>query len=165
MACEGGGEGGNRRVTRTGKDGTIMVLASHYEGKRLNSPNDLAVDSRGRIYFTDPRYGNRDDVEQFDEQGREIEGVYRIDTDGSVTRIIDHEAQRPNGIAISAEGKGFISLFKERIEIVIVSCFVSRNGIIPHQPFTQVHLRTPTRTERRMRHYRFCLTNRTAGIF
>lgn len=105
MACEGGGEGGNRRVTRTGKDGTIMVLASHYEGKRLNSPNDLAVDSRGRIYFTDPRYGNRDDVEQFDEQGREIEGVYRIDAPGKLSRIITHEVHRPNGILISADDK------------------------------------------------------------
>ena len=56
MACEGG----NRRVTRTEKDGAITVLASHYQGKRFNSPNDLAVDSQGRIYFSDPRYGNRE---------------------------------------------------------------------------------------------------------
>ncbi|MEC9055238.1 MAG: SMP-30/gluconolactonase/LRE family protein, partial [Verrucomicrobiota bacterium] len=55
MACEGGGEGGNRRVTRTEKDGTITILASRYGGKKLNSPNDLAVDSKGRIYFSDPR--------------------------------------------------------------------------------------------------------------
>ena len=101
MACEGG----NRLVTRTEKDGGITVLASHYQGKRFNSPNDLAVDSQGRIYFSDPRYGNRDDVEQRDEQGREIEGVYRIDGPGKISRIITHEVHRPNGILVSADDK------------------------------------------------------------
>ena len=110
-ACEGHREGGNRRVTRTESDGSITVLTDRYEGKRYNSPNDLIIDEKGRIYFTDPRYGGHDGphpVEQFDDDGKAIEGVYRIDTDGSVTRIIDHEAQRPNGIAISAGGKYLI---------------------------------------------------------
>jgi len=105
MACEGGGEGGNRRVTRTEKNGTLTILANRYQGKRLNSPNDLAVDSKGRIYFSDPRYGTRDDLEQFDDQGREIEGVYRIDGPGKITRIITHEVHRPNGILVSADDK------------------------------------------------------------
>ena len=105
MACEGGGEGGNRRVTRTENNGTVTVLANRYQGKRLNSPNDLAVDSKGRIYFSDPRYGNRDDLEQFDKQGREIEGVYRIDGPGKIVRIITHEVHRPNGILVSADDK------------------------------------------------------------
>lgn len=105
LACEGGGEGGNRRVTRTELDGTITVLADRYDGKRLNSPNDLAIDSKHRIYFTDPRYGDRSDLEQFDADGRDIEGVYRIDPDGAITRIIRHEVHRPNGIAISAGDK------------------------------------------------------------
>ncbi len=105
MACEGGGEGGNRRVTRTEKDGTITILASRYGGKKLNSPNDLAVDSKGRIYFSDPRYGNRDDLEQFDKEGREVEGVYRIDAPGRISRIITHEVHRPNGILISADDR------------------------------------------------------------
>ncbi len=103
IACEGGWEGGNRRVTRTELDGTITVLASHYQGKRLNSPNDLTIDRRGRIYFTDPRYGPRDDLEMTDQQGRIVEGVYRIDPDGTLTRIIAHEVVRPNGIAISPD--------------------------------------------------------------
>ena len=110
-ACEGHKEGGNRRVTRTEQDGSITVLTDRYEGKRYNSPNDLAMDAQGRIYFTDPRYGGYEGphpVEQFDADGKAIEGVYRIDTDGSVTRIIEHEAQRPNGIAISADGKYLI---------------------------------------------------------
>ena len=105
MACEGGGEGGNRRVTRTEKDGTITILASRYGGKKLNSPNDLAVDSKGRIYFSDPRYGNRDDLEQFDKEGREVEGVYRIDAPGRISRIITHEVHRPNGILVSADDR------------------------------------------------------------
>ncbi len=103
VACEGGWEGGNRRVTRTEPDGTITVLASHYQGKRLNSPNDLTIDRRGRIYFTDPRYGPRDDLEMTDSQGRIVEGVYRIDPDGTLTRIIAHEVVRPNGIAVSPD--------------------------------------------------------------
>ena len=105
MACEGGGEGGNRRVTRTEKDGTITILAIRYGGKKLNSPNDLAVDSKGRIYFSDPRYGNRDDPEQFDKEGREVEGVYRIDAPGRISRIITHEVHRPNGILVSADDR------------------------------------------------------------
>lgn len=104
-ACEGGGEGGNRRVTRTELDGTITVLATHYRQKRFNSPNDLTIDSEGRLYFTDPRYGDRSDVEQFDDAGKSVEGVYRIDTDGTVHRIITHEVARPNGIEISPDGK------------------------------------------------------------
>ena len=105
LACEGGGEGGNRRVTRTEKDGTITVLANRYRGKKLNSPNDLAIDSKGRIYFSDPRYGNRDDLEQFDEQEREVEGVYRIDATGRISRIITHEVHRPNGILVSTDDR------------------------------------------------------------
>ena len=105
-ACEGGGEGGNRRVTRTEPDGVITVLTDRFEGKRYNSPNDLTKDSNGNIYFTDPRYGPRDDVEQVDADGKQIEGVYRIDAaSGRVTRVITHEVERPNGIAVSSDDK------------------------------------------------------------
>ena len=84
-------------------DGTITVMADNYNGKKFNAPNDLTMDSRGRIYFTDPRYGSREGIEQFDEEGNEIEGVYRIDAPGKVVRIITHEVHRPNGIAISPD--------------------------------------------------------------
>lgn len=110
-ACEGHREGGNRRVTRTEPDGTITVLTDRFEGKRYNSPNDLTIDSKGRIFFTDPRYGGYGEpyeVEQIDDAGKPIEGVYRIDPDGEVTRVIGHEVQRPNGIAVSADGKYLI---------------------------------------------------------
>jgi gluconolactonase len=103
IACEGGGEGGNRRVTRTEANGTITVLADRYQGKRFNSPNDLVVDSNNRIFFSDPRYGDRSDLEMVDDSGRPIEGVYRIDDDGQVTRIIAHQVARPNGLAVTAD--------------------------------------------------------------
>lgn len=96
LAAEGGEEGGNRRITRTEKDGTITVLADRYQGKRFNSPNDLDIDAKGRIYFTDPRYGDRSDMEL------DKECVYRIDPDGTLTRIIK-DMERPNGIAVSAD--------------------------------------------------------------
>lgn len=110
IACEGAGEGGNRRVTRTELDGTITVLADKYEGRRLNSPNDVTIDAQGRIYFTDPHYGPRDDVEQRDAAGKPIEAVYRIDpegndTNGGVTRVLAGEVERPNGLAVSPDGK------------------------------------------------------------
>ena len=90
IACEGGRTGGNRRVTRTELDGTVQVLTSRFENRRYNSPNDLAIDSAGNIYFSDPRYGNREDIEQLDDDGRPIEGVYRIAAeDGKVTQGVD----------------------------------------------------------------------------
>ena len=63
------------------------------------------MDSQGRIYFTDPRYGSREGMEILDDQGRTIEGVYRIDLDGKVTRIIGRELDRPNGILVSADDR------------------------------------------------------------
>jgi gluconolactonase len=98
-------EAGNRRVTRTESDGKITVLTEQYEGKKFNSPNDLTLDSKGRIYFTDPRYGKRDTMEIRDARGELVEGVYRIDAPGQVTRIITHETSRPNGILVSLDDK------------------------------------------------------------
>jgi gluconolactonase len=92
-------ESGARRVTRTERDGSITVLADNYEGKKFNSPNDLAIDSKGRIYFTDPRYGRRDSMEMT------VEAVYRIDGPQKVTRIISGEVNRPNGILISPDDR------------------------------------------------------------
>jgi len=98
LACEGDSTDGGRRVSRTEKDGRVVALADSYNGKRLNSPNDLHLDSRGNIYFTDPRYGDRKGVEQ------DKEAVYRIDPSGKITRVLD-DVQRPNGILISGDNK------------------------------------------------------------
>jgi len=103
VTCEGAefGPGGRRRVVRTDmRTGEIQVLTERYEGKRYNSPNDLAIDPRGNIFFTDPRYG--------DTAGTDLDGeaVYRIDTGGSVRRIISQpEVQKPNGIAFGPDPK------------------------------------------------------------
>ncbi len=99
--CEGAefGPGGGRRVTRTNLvTGQYEILTDQYDGVRYNSPNDICVDGQGRIYFTDPCYGDRSQMEMREE------GVYRIDHDGRVTRIVEQPAiQRPNGIAVTQD--------------------------------------------------------------
>jgi gluconolactonase len=95
----------SRRVTRAEPDGTITVLADNYDGMRFNSPNDLTMDSRARIYFSDPRYGDRQNMEMKDPEGRVVEGVYRIDAPGKVTRVIAHEVDRPNGLLVSPDDR------------------------------------------------------------
>ena len=101
VACEGANTGGNRRVTRTDMTaGKVEVLASAYEGKQLNSPNDLVIATNGRIYFTDPRYGNQDG------RALETEDVYLIDTDGSLRRVATKpDIAKPNGIALAPDQK------------------------------------------------------------
>ncbi len=94
-----------RLVSRREENGNITVLAERFQGARLNQPNDLAIDSKNRIYFTDPCYGDRNALEIRDQSGREVEGVYRIDTDGAITRIITHEVDRPNGLAITPDDR------------------------------------------------------------
>jgi gluconolactonase len=101
VACESEA----RRITRTEPDGTITVLTDRYQGKRYNTPNDLTIDGKGRIYFSDPRYGDRTGMEMLDEEGRTVEGVYRIDPDGKVTRVIGRELERPNGVLVSADDR------------------------------------------------------------
>lgn len=97
VACEGAA-GGGRRVSRLERDGTVTILAERVGGKRLNSPNDLTIDRQGRIYFSDPRYGGGEPREL------ERESVYRIDAPGEVTAVVE-DVQRPNGLAISPDGK------------------------------------------------------------
>jgi gluconolactonase len=98
LACEGADYGG-RRVTRTDmKTGKSVVLAGLYEGKPFNAPNDVTLDEKGRIYFSDPRYLGHEPIEQ------PVMAVYRIDTDGKVHRIIT-DAGKPNGVAVSPDQK------------------------------------------------------------
>lgn len=104
LHCEGaefGSELGGRRVTRTNlRTGEYEVLTNRYDGLRYNSPNDICVDGEGRIYFTDPCYDDRSIMEM------DCDAVYRIDTDGAVTRILSQpDIQRPNGIAVTQDSK------------------------------------------------------------
>lgn len=96
VTCFDGKDGGARAVWRYEHDGSVTVLATHYQGKLLNAPNDLCFDRSGNIYFTDPRYGYRHDVEQ------DCMAVYRINVDGSITRVID-DAETPNGILLTPD--------------------------------------------------------------
>lgn len=98
VACEGANTGGGRRVSVTEKDGSVKTLADGFDGKRFNSPNDLTIDAKGRVYFSDPRYVG--------DQNRELdhESVYRIDPDGKVTRVVS-DVTKPNGLVISPDGK------------------------------------------------------------
>lgn len=94
-----------RSVSRITRDGKRTVLTDSFGGKKYNQPNDLTIDSKGRVYFSDPRYGPRDDMQQKDADGKTIEGVYRIDTDGKVSRVLGREVDRANGVLVSADDK------------------------------------------------------------
>jgi gluconolactonase len=88
-----------RRVTRTSKKGAVEVLASKFEGKRLNAPNDIIVRRDGHIYFTDPAFGDQQDNRELD-----FFGVYHITPKGDLEAIARWKT-RPNGITLSANGK------------------------------------------------------------
>jgi gluconolactonase len=98
LAAEGADHGG-RRLTRTDmKTGKTYIVAGLFEGKPFNSPNDITLDEKGRIYFSDPRYLGHEAIDQ------PVQAVYRVDTDGSVHRIIT-DAGKPNGVAVSPDQK------------------------------------------------------------
>ena len=93
----------SRRVTRTEHDGSITVIADRFDGKRLNSPNDVVVKSDGSIWFTDPSYGILMDYEGERAQS-EIGAchVYRVDPSGRITIVAD-DYVKPNGLAFSPD--------------------------------------------------------------
>jgi gluconolactonase len=95
LACQGG----DRRIVSISPKGEITVLADKYESKKFNSPNDLWIDPNGGIYFTDPRYGNRDGMEQ------DGEHVYYLTPDRKkVIRVIS-DMVRPNGVIGTPNGR------------------------------------------------------------
>ena len=102
VTCEHSG----RQVSRTEHDGRITCIADRYKGKRLNSPNDVAVKSDGSIWFTDPTYGIDSDYE-----GNRAESeigashVYRVDGQSGVSRIVADDFVKPNGLAFSPDEK------------------------------------------------------------
>ncbi|MGP3959988.1 SMP-30/gluconolactonase/LRE family protein [Nonomuraea sp. 3N208] len=109
-------EHGNRRVTRTEHDGSITVIADRWEGKRLNSPNDVVVRSDGSIWFTDPPYGILSNYEGFAAE-QEIDGchVYRVDPVAGDVRVVADDFARPNGLAFSLEeSRLYVADTKER---------------------------------------------------
>ena len=94
---------GDRRIARLEKDGKFTTLADKYQGKRLNSPNDLVYHASGDLYFTDPPYGL---PKQMQDPGKELDfqGVYRLKPNGDLT-LLTKEMSRPNGIGLSPDEK------------------------------------------------------------
>jgi len=92
-----------RRVTRTEYDGTITVICDNYEGKRLNSPNDVVVKSDGSIWFTDPRFGILGNYEGAIGEPELPMNVYRVDGNTAAVTIVADGIIAPNGLAFSPD--------------------------------------------------------------
>ena len=99
VACEGSDKGGRCVARYDVKTGKRIVLAERFMGKHFNAPNDLCIDLKGRIYFTDPRY--------LGDEPRELKyrAVYRVGKDGGTVIEITHDVEKPNGIALSPDQK------------------------------------------------------------
>lgn len=110
-------EHGNRRVTRLEKNGTLTVLADRYEGKRLNSPNDLVYRSDGALYFTDPPFGL---PKFFDDPKKELpySGLFLL-KDGKLT-LLSNELTGPNGLAFSPDERFlYVDNWDEKKKVVM----------------------------------------------
>ena len=99
IACEGSDEGGQAVSSWDVKTKKRTVLADRYKGKRFNAPNDMTIDTKGRIYFSDPRY--------LGHEKRELEhrAVYRLDPETKEVVEITHDCEKPNGVSLSPDGK------------------------------------------------------------
>jgi gluconolactonase len=95
-------EHGQRRVTRTEWNGAITVIADSYQGKRLNSPNDVVVHSDGSIWFTDPHYGIMTNYEGYQSAQELPCNVYRVDPSGTTEAVLT-DFHGPNGLAFSPD--------------------------------------------------------------
>ena len=96
-------EHGARRVTRTEPDGQVTVIADSYQGKRLNSPNDVVVKSDGSIWFTDPHYGIMTDYEGYRSEQELPCHVYRVDPEGGAPEVVADDFAGPNGLCFSPD--------------------------------------------------------------
>ncbi len=93
------------RVTRTELDGTVVILASHYNGKELNSPNDIVVKSDGAIYFSDPVYGRRERVGIPRPQDLNFQATFRLDPISNTLIPLVSDFENPNGLCFSLDEK------------------------------------------------------------
>lgn len=119
IACEGSDtEHNNPRVTRTDlKTGKIEVIASNFEGKSFNGPNDVTIDSKGRLYFTDPAPDATSQAAAKPANATGTPGVYRIDTDAKITRLLaGPDTEWPNGLVISPDDKTFYLIEANKTE-------------------------------------------------
>ncbi len=122
---------GNRRVVRLNEQGfTKTVLADRYDGKRLNSPNDLVYRSNGDLYFTDPPYGltglNASPAKEL-----KVNGVYRLDARGRLTQVIS-DLTFPNGVAFSPDERTLYIQVSDPENAVWMAYDVMADGSVAH---------------------------------
>ena len=97
-------EHASSQVTRTERDGRITTVASHYQGKELNSPNDIVCAANGAIYFSDPPYGRADYYGVPRPQQLSFQGVYRVGADPKSPDLLVDDFDKPNGLCFSLDG-------------------------------------------------------------
>lgn len=112
-------EHGTSRVTRLEKDGTMTILASHYQGRELNSPNDIIVSRDGSVFFTDPMPGRMARVGIPREQELDFQGVFRIDPEGNLHLLAD-DFSKPNGLCLSLDER---FLYVNDTDLQHIRCF------------------------------------------
>ena len=119
-------EHGDRRLSRLEPDGRRTILADRFQGKRLNSPNDLVYSSNGDLYFTDPPFGLPG---TFNDPARELPfcGVYRLDRWGGLS-LVTSEVSAPNGIALSPDEKTLYVTNADRKQAVWMAYKLDSNG-------------------------------------
>jgi gluconolactonase len=123
MIVAEGADYGGRRVIRTDmKTGKSYIIAGLFEGRPFNAPNDITIDEKDRIYFSDPRYLGHEPIDQ------PVQAVYRIDPDGTIHRIIT-DAGKPNGVTVSPDQKS----------LYVVSNDNGSTGIGRHPKETPLH--------------------------
>jgi gluconolactonase len=127
---------GDRRIARREKDGRVTVLADRYQGRRLNSPNDLVYRSNGDLYFTDPPFGLPG---SFDDPAKELpfQGVYRLTPDGTLAALVT-DLGAPNGIGFSPDEKTlYVSNAQHARPVWMAYPVKDDGGLGPGRPFAE----------------------------
>jgi gluconolactonase len=120
---------GNRRVVRMEKNGQLTVLADRYEGKRLNSPNDLVYKSDAALYFTDPPFGL---PKFFDDPRKELpySGVFRVSPDEKNVQLVSTDLKGPNGLAFSPDEKYLYIDDWDEAKKIVMRYEVQKDGML-----------------------------------
>jgi gluconolactonase len=125
-------ESANRRVTRTDRKGDLQVIAASFEGKKLNGPDDITVRKDGQIYFTDPAFGSR-----VDDRELQFNGVFHVTPKGEIDALA-RWTTRPNGIALSADGKTLYVSDSDRHAVVAFDLDGRGNASNPRDLITNI---------------------------